>query len=56
MGKPAWVLLPAVPDFRWLLERADSAWYPSARLFRKSGDWDEVVARVARELAAAVRA
>jgi tetratricopeptide (TPR) repeat protein len=56
MGKPVWVLLPAVPDFRWLLERADSAWYPSARLFRKSGDWDEVVARVARELAAAVRA
>src|SRR5262249_3274706 len=53
MGKPVWVLLPRVPDFRWLLDRDTSPWYPSARLFRKSRprDWDEVMTRVARELA-----
>ncbi|MFL9888423.1 tetratricopeptide repeat protein [Paraburkholderia agricolaris] len=53
LGKPFWVLLPGVPDWRWLLEREDSPWYPRARLFRqrKPGDWLEVVARVARELA-----
>jgi hypothetical protein len=55
MGKPVWVLLPFLPDFRWLLDRDDSPWYPSARLFRKSAtrNWDDVVARVAHELAAA---
>ncbi|MFL9866767.1 tetratricopeptide repeat protein [Paraburkholderia fungorum] len=53
LGKPFWVLLPGVPDWRWLLEREDSPWYPQARLFRqrKPGDWAEVVTRVARELA-----
>ncbi|CAB3643694.1 Photosystem I assembly protein Ycf3 [Paraburkholderia sediminicola] len=53
LGKPFWVLLPGVPDWRWLLEREDSPWYPQARLFRqqKPGDWEEVVARVARQLA-----
>ena len=41
-------MLPFVPDWRWLLERADSPWYPSVRLFRQSGrgDWGEVVQRV----------
>jgi tetratricopeptide (TPR) repeat protein len=54
MGKPLWVLLPRVPDFRWLLDRATSPWYPSARLFRKglSDTWDTVIASVATELAA----
>ena len=54
MGKPVWVLLPRVPDFRWLLDRDDSPWYPSARLFRKAGmdTWDALIARVAAELAA----
>jgi tetratricopeptide (TPR) repeat protein len=52
MGKPAWVMLKYSPDFRWLLEREDSPWYPTLRLFRqqRDGDWDEVIERVARKL------
>lgn len=52
LGKPVWLLLPFVPDWRWLLDRDDSPWYPTMRLFRQArrGAWDEVVARVAREL------
>jgi hypothetical protein len=52
MGKPVWILLNNSPDWRWLLEREDSPWYPTARLFRQStfGNWQEVVARVEREL------
>jgi tetratricopeptide (TPR) repeat protein len=48
LGRPVWVLLPFSPDFRWLLNREDSPWYPSARLFRQPavGDWDSVIARV----------
>jgi len=54
MGKPVWLLLPRVPDFRWLLDRDTSPWYPSARLFRKgrAETWDDVVAKAAAELAA----
>ena len=54
LGKPVWVLLPFVPDFRWLLVREDSPWYPSARLFRQQriGDWPGVIARVNKELEA----
>lgn len=54
LGKPVWLLLPLNPDWRWLLERSDSPWYPSARLFRqsRSGDWDEVLERVASEISA----
>jgi hypothetical protein len=53
MGRPVWVLLPRTPDFRWLIDRDTSPWYPSARLFRKAGtdSWDAVIARVAAELA-----
>jgi len=53
MGKPVWILLAYSPDWRWLLERGDSPWYPTARLFRQSrrDDWDSVVAEVARALA-----
>jgi tetratricopeptide (TPR) repeat protein len=54
LGAPVWVLLPFSPDFRWLLARADSSWYPTARLFRqpRPGDWDSVLARVRDELEA----
>jgi tetratricopeptide (TPR) repeat protein len=53
MGKPVWILLPYAPDWRWLLDRTDSPWYPTARLFRQSrpGDWGEVMANVAETLA-----
>lgn len=53
LGKPIWVLLPVLPDFRWLLEREDSPWYPTMRLFRQKtvGDWDGVMQRVTEELA-----
>jgi Glycosyltransferase family 9 (heptosyltransferase) len=52
MGKPVWVLLPFAPDWRWLLNRADSPWYPTMKLFRqpKSGDWGSVVGQVAAGL------
>jgi ADP-heptose:LPS heptosyltransferase len=54
LGKPVWILLPLSSDFRWLLKRADSPWYPTARLFRqeKVGAWTTVIARVRMELAA----
>jgi tetratricopeptide (TPR) repeat protein len=57
LGKPVWILLSSIQDWRWLLQREDSPWYPSARLFRQPaiGDWDSVIARVARELAAFAR-
>jgi tetratricopeptide (TPR) repeat protein len=52
LGRPVWTLLHATPDWRWLLGRADSPWYPSMRLFRQSGGgWGEVVGAVAAELA-----
>ncbi|MBI2753523.1 MAG: methyltransferase domain-containing protein [Betaproteobacteria bacterium] len=52
MGKAVWVLLPFVPDWRWLLDREDSPWYPTARLFRQRelGNWDGVIQRVTAEL------
>lgn len=52
LGKPVWVLLPSIPDWRWMLHRDDSPWYPSARLFRQKriGDWDGAIARLAAEL------
>jgi hypothetical protein len=58
MGKAAWVMLPYAPDWRWLLERADTPWYPTARLFRQQipGAWEPVVAEVASALACEVRA
>ena len=52
LGKPVFVLLPFNSDWRWFLEREDSPWYESARLFRqkKLGDWDDVIARVSNEV------
>jgi len=53
LGRPAWVLLPFVPDWRWLLERTDTPWYPSVRLFRQDarGDWHGLLDRAAAALA-----
>jgi tetratricopeptide (TPR) repeat protein len=52
LGVPAWVALKNVPDWRWMLERDDSPWYRSLKLFRqpKPGDWDSVVAAMADSL------
>jgi ADP-heptose:LPS heptosyltransferase len=52
MGKPVWVLLSYMSDWRWLLQREDSPWYPTARLFRQPAlnDWESVLQRVAGEL------
>jgi hypothetical protein len=52
LARPAWVLLPYMPDWRWMLDRADSPWYPTLRLFRQKtrGDWAEVMERVKGEL------
>ena len=52
MGKPVWVLLPFSADWRWLLERRDSPWYPTMRLFRQSqpGDWKPVMLQLHMEL------
>ena len=52
MGKPVWVVLSFVADWRWMTEREDSPWYPTMRLFRQTqpGDWAQVFERVAIEL------
>ena len=52
MGKPVWVLLPFKPDWRWLLDRNDTPWYPTMRLFRQGGkrEWDGVTEEVAKVL------
>lgn len=52
MGKPVWILLPIAPDWRWMLARTDSPWYPSVTLFRQSqhGVWDDVLDVVAARL------
>ena len=52
LGRPTWVALKYVPDWRWLLERDDSPWYPSMRLFRQEnvGEWNSAFARIAGEL------
>jgi len=52
LGVPVWVALPFAPDWRWLLDREGSPWYPTMRLFRqeKMGDWQNVFARMAEAL------
>jgi cytochrome c-type biogenesis protein CcmH/NrfG len=53
IAKPVWTLLPFTPDWRWLLAREDSPWYPTMRLFRQPvpGDWRSVMRQAADELA-----
>jgi hypothetical protein len=57
MGRPAWAMLPFAPDWRWLLGRSDSPWYPSLRLFRQGRDrsYDPVMRAIAAELGADTR-
>jgi hypothetical protein len=52
LGRPTWLPLKALPDWRWMLEREDCPWYPTMRLWRQqtSGDWDSVFARIEAEL------
>lgn len=52
LARPTFIMLPAAPDWRWLLNRAGSPWYPAVRLVRQSrrGEWDDVVVRVANEI------
>jgi ADP-heptose:LPS heptosyltransferase len=58
LGKPTWLLLYAVPDWRWMLERDDSPWYPTVRIFRqtKRGDWEHPVTAAADAMAELARA
>ncbi len=53
LAKPLWLLLPFCPDWRWMLDRTDCPWYPSARLFRQPrlGDWDSVIEGLCEALA-----
>ena len=57
LGRPAWVLLPFVSDWRWLADREDSPWYPNLCLFRQEshGDWENTFARVRAALEEASR-
>ena len=52
LNKPLWILVPWAPDWRWRLDRSDTPWYPSARLFRqaRAGDWVGTIADVRRHL------
>jgi tetratricopeptide (TPR) repeat protein len=56
LERPTWIMLPYSPDFRWLLDRDDSPWYPTVRLFRQTAtrDWNEVIDRVRSALTARV--
>lgn len=58
LGRPTWVALKQVPEWRWMLERSDTPWYPGTRLFRQTArrDWDGVFARMREELASRTRA
>ncbi|GIW98256.1 MAG: FlbA protein [Pirellulaceae bacterium] len=53
LGVPTWIVLGHIPDWRWMLGRSDSPWYPTVRLFRQPrlGDWDSVFIEVATQLA-----
>jgi len=57
IGRPTWIAINHVPDWRWMLDRDDSPWYPTVRLFRQpeKGDWKSVFANMERELRALLR-
>jgi hypothetical protein len=57
LGRPVWIMLPFAPDWRWLLDRDDSPWYPTAKLYRQPriGDWDSVIGKLRESLAELVR-
>ena len=52
LNKSTWIMLPKVPDFRWLVDRQDSPWYPSVKLFRQNelGNWDYVIKNIKQDL------
>ena len=52
LGKTVWILLPFIPDYRWMLDRSDSPWYPTAVLFRQAtmGDWEGIIDKVRNRL------
>jgi hypothetical protein len=56
MGKPVWLLLPFLPDWRWMTRGSDSPWYPTMRVFRQNGDrtWPGVINEVAKDLSAEI--
>src|SRR5262249_51374521 len=56
LARPTWIALKQAPEWRWLLHREDSPWYPTARLFRQrsAGDWNDVFGRMAQELQRAI--
>ncbi|MBN8926991.1 MAG: tetratricopeptide repeat protein [Rhodospirillales bacterium] len=58
LGKPVWIMIPKAADWRWMLDRSDSPWYPTARLFRQSvpGGWDPVLADIRTALSGWLRA
>jgi len=57
LGKPVWLLLPFVSDWRWLMDRHDSPWYPTLRLFRQPqpGDWESLFQEVREALTAVLK-
>ncbi len=57
IGKPVWLLVPSLCDWRWMLDRSDSPWYPTMRVFRQParGQWPAVIATIANALAELVR-
>ena len=52
MGKPVWILLPHLADWRWMQDRQTTPWYPTVRLIRQTapGDWPELIDRIRRRL------
>jgi hypothetical protein len=57
LGLPVWIALPRAPDWRWFIDREDSPWYPTARLFRQARrcEWEPVFERIATELESKVK-